>query len=261
MINTQSKTLKKNSSSHAIFSILSSAKDHGKTVIAWKMSLGKKVTAEVFLRVIRKSRGEILFKGVDATNQKVLSSLVSGAETLNIFLPEELVLFQSKLKHFDSSGDVILEIPEMIAQVDRRKNLRLTIPDWLSVKARFVKKTKSKTGSNQLFKRDKGEEKGQQLEKECFDISAGGLSFIVSRAESKLYSAGESIEGIQLLFKEREVHVAGTVVNILDVEPNGGNGLHYRGRKICVNFNHVEKEDRIFLENFVFRHADLSDAV
>lgn len=244
-----SNNLKKNRNAWAIFSILNNAKVQARPAIAWRMSAGKKVTADVFIRVIRKSRNEILFRGVDPANHKLFSSLVSGRDKINFFLPEEMVLFQTEVKSFDSSGDATVHIPEMIAQIDRRKHMRLYTGDMTLARAKFQKQTHMQRGNIQLF------------DKTCFDISAGGFSFIASKLESKFFMKDDKIETVKILAEDTEITVSGKIVNILDVEPDGRNNLHYKARKICVRYDRIEPKDRQFLNDFVFRHADLTEAV
>lgn len=241
--------LKKNHSVWAIFSILNNTKMFGKPAMAWKIVSGKKVTADVFIRVIRKSRGEIIIKAVSPGSQEVLEKIAAGSQHLNLYLPEDMVLFQSEIKSFDQNGDIGLRIPEMMAQIDRRKHMRLTIGEIPLATVKFFKESHSLRSNTQLF------------EKGCFDISAGGLSFIVSRMESKYFSRGDYMSLVRIMVDGKEIPVSGEIVNILDVEPNSHNKLHYRGKKICLKYDTIDSKARQFLADFVFRHVDLSEAV
>lgn len=249
MDKANSNILKKNYSAWAIFSILNNTKLRGKPAIAWRIVSGKKITAEVFIRVIRRSRNEILIRGTDPGSQKILGTLSSGSENLNLFLPEDMVLFQSDIKSFDSSGDTTLKVPSMIAQIDRRKHMRLFVAEEVPAQIKFFKQTHAQRANTQMF------------DKQCFDISAGGLSFIVSKMESKFFMEGDSIGPIRIFAENKEVSVTGKIVNILDVEPDNRNKLHYKGRKICLRYDKIDPKDRKFIDDFVFRHADLSEAV
>lgn len=249
MNNVGGNILKKNQSAWAIFSILNNAKIQSRPAIAWRFVSGKKITTDIFIRVIRKSRNEILVRGSDMESQKILSQLVAGSETINIFLPEDMVLFQSEIRAFDANGDTVLKIPSMIAQIDRRKHMRLFINEDHSAKIKFFKQTHAQRGNTQKF------------EKACFDISAGGLSFIVSRMESKFFMIGDDLGIIRVAFENQEIQVVGKIVNILDVEPDARNGLHYKGKKVCVRYEKVDSKAQKKLADFVFRHADLSEAV
>lgn len=246
MNDANKKNLKKNYSTWAIQSILSNAKEENKTIIAWRIASGKKITANVFIRVIRKSRCELLLKATDPQSSKMLSTLVSGSEKLNFYMPDEMVLFQSDIKVYEASGDLVIKLPKMIAQIDRRKDMRLFLNDHCHAQTKFMKLNGH---SNQLF------------DKSCFDISAGGLSFIVSKPESKFFSQGDLIKPMRIMVENKEVMALARVVNIFDVEPDAHNGLHYRGKKICVNFEQIDPMAKKLLADFVFRHVDLSEAV
>ncbi len=243
------KNLKKNYSPWAIESILSNAKAESKSIVAWRIASGKKLTTNVFIRVIRKSRSELVLKATDFSSSKMLSTLVSGSDKLNFYMPDEMVLFQSDIKSFDSSGDLIIKIPSMIAQIDRRKDMRLFLDDHCHAQANFMKSNGRSLETHQRF------------DKSCFDISAGGLSFVVSKTEAKFFSRGDFIKPMKILVEKKEIMVFARVVNIFDVEPDAHNGLHYRGKKICVNFERIDPMARKLIADFVFRHIDLSEAV
>lgn len=249
MNDANKKHLKKNYSTWAIQSILSNAKSESKTIVAWRIASGKKITANVFIRVIRRSRSELLLKATDFNSSQMLSTLVSGSDKLNFYMPEEMVLFQSDIKSFETSGDLTIKLPKMIAQIDRRKDMRLFLNDHCHAQTKFMKLNGSSNGNFQLF------------DKSCFDISAGGLSFIVSKPESKFFSQGDLIKPLKIMVENKEVVALARVVNIFDVEPDAHNGLHYKGKKICVNFEQIDPMAKKLLADFVFRHVDLSEAV
>lgn len=242
-------TLKTNRNGHAIYSILNNTKIQGKPAVAWRLASGKKITAEVFFRVVRKSRGELLLRGTDPANQKILSTLISGRDKINIFLPEDMALFQAEIKSYETFGDATVKIPRMIAQVDRRKHLRLFLGEESLATARFFKESKLQSGGKQLF------------DKSCHDLSAGGLSFVVSRMEGKFFAKGELLKGLAIRAENREARVDAKIVSIHEVEPDGQNKLHYRGLKVCVNYTAISDKDRKFLNDLVFRHSDLGEAV
>jgi len=242
-------TLKKNFSSWAIFSIINNTKLKEKPVFGWRLIGGKKVTVELFIRVIRKFRNEFIIRAVNPDARKVLSGIVAGTDNLNLYLPDDLVLFQSSIKAVDDNGDIVISIPEMIAQIDRRKHLRLLVENDIRSSISFDKKSHGQRENIQKFS------------KKCFDISAGGLSFIVSKTESKYFEVGDKIVGIDLSIGERSTRIQGTIVNILEIEPDENNGLHYKVQKVCIRYNEPTPIQQKVINEYVFKYVNLDDAI
>ena len=113
-------TLKKNKSKWAIFSLVNNTKINESQIMGWRIVAGKKVTSEVFIRVIRKFRNEFVVRAVSESEKNNLNNLLASSETLNFYLVQDMVLFQTEVKHIDSNGDFVFKMPEMIAQIDLR---------------------------------------------------------------------------------------------------------------------------------------------
>ena len=186
--------LTKINSEWAIFSIINNAKLNEKTLVAWRIIGGKKVTVDVKIRVIRKFRSELVMSPENSRSKAMLSDLAAGTDRLNFFLAEEMVLFQSRIKSKDRSGDITVEIPDLIAQIDRRKHLRLFVEEKQPVLLEFSKKTNSHLTTVQTFK------------KPIFDLSAGGLSFVISKLESKFFRLGDKLQKVKLAVESLRNH-------------------------------------------------------
>lgn len=242
-------TLKKNNSKWAIFSLINNTKLDNKQIMGWRIIAGKKVTAELFIRVIRKFRNEFVVRGMTEKQKNTLNNLVASSGVLNFYLAEDMVLFQSEVKHVDPNGDFVFSIPQMVAQIDRRKHMRLFLSN--EVKANVV-----------FFKENHGHKvMKQQFNKECFDLSAGGLSFFISRAESKFFELNDIIEKIEVHFENTMVRLKADVVNIFDVEPDERNQLHYRAKKVCLRYREADERSVKKINDFVFKYTDLDEAI
>jgi c-di-GMP-binding flagellar brake protein YcgR len=236
-----------NSEEWVIFNIINSAKLNGRVFIAWKFIGKQKLTVEIEVVSIRKFRDEFKIKAVGA-NKKNLKEIFSGAETVNIYGPDDLVLFQSGIKFSDTDGGYYLSFPKMIAQVERRKFLRLFIHDNLQCYVNFLKK-------------GHGVRRGiQSFEKKCFDVSAGGASFVVSKIESRFFAVGDDLYGMELIIDDQSFLINGKIVNIIELKPNERNKLAYRGWKICVKYTEIERRAMKVINEYVFRHSDIQAA-
>lgn len=241
--------LKKNTSPAAVLSIISNAKEAEKKIIAWKLVAGKKITVDVHFRVIRRFRDELVVCPVSKKDEAKLSDLVLGAKSLNFYIPDEMVLFQSEIKSSFSNGDLTLRFPELIAQIDRRKHLRLLLPEFLGVKVKFFREISSFRTSSRLF------------EKNCFDISAGGFSFILSKTEARFFKGTKDISLLSLRIGDKEIKTGAEIISMLEISPNSDNKLNYRAIKVCVRFHHISEKDMSYINDFVFQHIDLDTAI
>lgn len=244
-----SNNLKKNYSAWAIFSLINNTKLKDKPVVGWRIISGKKVTVELFIRVIRKFRNEVVIRATRPDGRKTLQDLIAGSDKLNLYLPGDLVLFQSNIKSCDENGDVVINIPEMIAQIDRRKHMRLFIESDARAEVSFTKECHGQRVVTQKFN------------KPCFDISAGGLSFLVSKSESKFFEKSDNIEGVVLQIGEKKTRINGNIVNILEVEPDEKNGLHYKCKKICVRYTNATAQQQKVIDAYVFKYVDINEAI
>lgn len=241
--------LKKNNSAWAIFSIINNTKISEKPIVGWRMVAGKKVTVDLYIRVIRKFRNEFVIRPVKESGQKTLADLIAGSENLNLFFPEDLVLCQSNVKKIDSNGDITITMPEMIAQIDRRKYLRLFRESGVNIGIEFKKELGTHTERVQFFTKD------------CFDISAGGLSFIISRTESKYFHKDNNINSMILNLDGKKTKISGRVVNIFDIEPDDQNGLIYKSKKVCIQFMEPTVKQQKVINDYVFQYLDIEDAI
>lgn len=244
-----SNNLKKNYSAWAIFSLINNSKLNDRSIVGWRMIGGKKVTVDLFIRVIRKFRNELVVRATHPEGRNTIANLIAGSDKLNLYLPEDLVLFQSTVKKSDSNGDIVITVPEMIAQIDRRKHLRLFCEEEMDVTIGFSKQNHGQRISTQLF------------DKKCFDVSAGGLSFIISKIESKFFETGDYLQGINLLLGPRNTVINAEIVNILDIEPDERNGLHYKGKKVCVSYVDPTVNQQKVINDFVFKYVQIDEAI
>lgn len=244
----KTKKLNRNKSSWALYSILNNKQSQRSTFICWRIIAGSKQTAEVSLKIIRKTREEIVVAALGEKNQRALMEIITGAEKINFFLPDDKVLFQSEVKSISEQGQLTVSLPREFAHIDRRDHVRLQLYDDLTSSVSFKKEMiQSQNKSIQLF------------EKKCFDLSAGGLSFITSRLESRFFKKDDEIHIINLVVSGKTIVCAAKVVNILDVEPNERNKLNYKAHKVCLEFSMISEIDVDFINQYVFKYVDFDD--
>lgn len=241
--------LKKNSDEWAISSVINNAKENEHALLAWKIVAGKKITVDVVFHIIRKFRNEIDVRAIGAKDKKVLADLSINAQKLNFYLPDDQVLFQTEVKKIQENGNVTIKFPEMMAQIDRRKDLRLFLDEDLKLELNFSKQNHSQNIMTQKFN------------KSCFDISSGGLTFLISKPEMNFFKVGDSVEKIQLSLGGTPLNISGKVINIFEIEPNKRNGLNYKAHKVCIQLTKLNSAKKKLIDNFVFEHVELEEVV
>jgi c-di-GMP-binding flagellar brake protein YcgR len=133
-----------------------------------------------------------------------------------------------------------LQIPEFVAQVDRRKNFRLKVHESGEVKVTFGKSVLLPKPMTQHFM------------KNCFDVSTGGFSFYVSKMESKFFQVDDSIPVVEIKAGKWSVKVDAEIATIREVEPDEYNGLSYKVWRISCRFKRLDQISLKYLEKFIF---------
>lgn len=241
--------LNKNFNSWAILSLLSNTQKNERASIAWKIVAGEKITVDVSFHIIRKAKNEIVVRAQGAQAKKVLGDLSVGAQNLNFYLPIDSALFQTEVKQILTNGDIIIKVPEMMAQVERRKNMRLFLEEGLDLPLEFYKKSHGQRTISQKFS------------KKCFDISAGGLSFVVSKTEVNFFKENDLLAPVEFTVDGKLFKIKSKVTRVLEIEPNEQNQLIYKAHKVCLRFEKLSPDQLTTLNKFVFQHIELDEVV
>lgn len=227
-----------------IFKVLSGVKKNKDRVIAWKILPKGKITCDVELGHVHHFKNEIKIIPLEGNNEK-LKQILSSRDDVNIFLPSEGVLFQSKISHYSTLNELTIEFPKFLARFERRKSVRLKLSSEDYFEIEFSKKETK--GKNIV-----------QFKKNCFDISRSGVSFMVTRAELKFFEVHDTLysaildinEGPQIVFN-------GEIVNIIEIDPSHKNNLAYKGFKVCLKFDSISREDQQTLDNYIFERIEI----
>lgn len=236
-----------NENAKSIFNILKDAKLEQMRCLVWKMVGTTKYTAEVEIDVIRKFDNELILRSVSDGHYEKVKTIVSGSEQVNVFIMEKAIMFRAKIKKLDLDQKLCIQFPKMIAQAERRKDLRLVFPSDLSCPVQFFKTLTGGKVQTQIF------------EKNCYDLSAGGLSVLINKSESKFFEIGDEISDMKIEIEKEVVSLDGKIVNFIPVEPGPDNKLIYKGLRVCLKFEEVSDEDKKLINMFVFKHLDLDD--
>jgi c-di-GMP-binding flagellar brake protein YcgR len=171
---------------------------------------------------------------------RVVQDLMSGQNFVDLYIPDSALLLRCSVKQTDAPFRYYLTIPEFVAQVERRKSLRLKTHDSSEVKVSFGKSVSLPRSMSQYFMKD------------CFDVSPGGFSFFVSKMEAKFFQLNDPINMVELKAGNWSTHADAQIVQIREVEPDERNGMTYKVWRVSCRFSKIDQISRKYLEKFIF---------
>ena len=213
---------------------LLTAKERHEKVFIWRIVGDKKILAPVRFELIKRSQHELVIRPKEG-EEDVFHQVLGSCERINFFMPHSCMLFQCKFKQSESGGSVTLAYPAFVAQIERRKWLRLTADVSHRLKVQFCKTVMTPKPVNHF------------LSKLLLDLGAGGLSFVVSKAESKFFIAGEMVKNMELLIGDVKYTLQGEILRVSEM------GEHKKW-KVSVRFDTIGKKEQESIAKFVFEH-------
>ncbi len=152
----------------------------------------------------------------------------------NLSLVRANLFFKSTLTSFVPEGIHFVK-PEKIFKVQRRSYFRLPISDRISLKIKF---------EDPIFPES-------HMSKDVLDMSAGGLSFLVSDQEEALFEPGLILKKLEFDLNEKKIKCEGEV-RYFKVFPINS---RTPGVKIGIKFHHMKPEDSQIIATFVFKES------
>lgn len=219
--------------------LINGVKEAEQEILIWRLVGGSKHMASIKIEAIRKLRKDFSVVPVSGSEKQV-HDLMCSQDHIDMYIPEAALLLRCKIRHAEGSARYHLLIPDFVAQAERRKSLRLNVYESGEISLNFSKLMTTPTVVNQKF------------QKKCFDISAGGFSFMVSRMESKFFHINDPIRTIELSFGGIKTKVNAQIAVIKEIEPNESNGLTYKVWRVCCRFSQIDQISKKHLEKYIF---------
>lgn len=233
------KELRKVTDEGEILSLLQGAKDNNLEVYIWRFVGAQKHLAQVRIESVRKIRNDFCITPGEGQDRAV-QDLIGSQSQLDLYIPESAMLLRCNLKQTDAPFRYYLQFPSTAAQSERRKDFRLNVINNNEVKLSFGKTIKLPKPISQHF------------HKGCLDISTGGVSFFISKAESKMFGLTDEIKAIELKAGDWSTKVDARIVSVSEVEPDSYNGLSYKVWRVSCSFTQIDQISRKYLEKFIF---------
>jgi hypothetical protein len=152
----------------------------------------------------------------------------------SIALPRANVLFRATCIGYDSGG-FRFKAPEKIFKVQRRRDARVLIPFGHVIRIDMP---------DPLFPE-------QRLSKKIFDISASGMSFIVTAEEAAAFQTGGKIMDAFFSIRSRKIRIDAEVRH-LRPQPEGSTET---GVKVGIQFKRIDSGDSGWIAAYVFEQS------
>ncbi|HXH31724.1 MAG TPA: PilZ domain-containing protein [Bacteriovoracaceae bacterium] len=222
-----------------ILNLLSGSKEGSFEVFIWKLIGGSKIMAQVRIESIRKLRNDFCIVPSEGQDRSV-QELMSSQPHMDLYIPEASIIFRCPVKQTDAPYRYYLQLPEFVAQIERRKDFRLNVYDDSEVKVSFAKSTKDQKPMSQHFL------------KNCFDVSRGGFSFLISKMESKFFQVGDEVPVLEIKAGDWSTKVSFEVSTIRELAPDETNNMSYKVWRVGCKFSKIDQISRKYLEKYVF---------
>lgn len=200
-------------------------------VIAWSLPNNLFISNLVNLTFFDFEKKEIILTPLKGEKNE-LAKMINGFGRINIYLPEESVVFVSKIKSLTKDGKITLGLPLFSKFFERRAEERIDLDS--TVRAEFMVE-------------------GISYRKELLDISSGGFSLVFLKNEKVKWSKEKIIKNINLKFKgsSNQITVDGRIAKILKISPFSLDKCPYGGFRISLQFIDLEDKEREILEKYL----------
>ncbi len=237
--------LAKNYQQKSIINILLKTHEEGEILNLWMIEQDIKKLYPVKIAMVKQRAQEIVVQSVNCADPKnEIKKFIGPMGVASFFLGKGNVIFRSEYKMTDRDGKHTFAFPDVVAIQDRRQAARYTV-EADEVTVQFTKLINEVGGKIKKFN------------KRCFDLSSGGISFILNSQEREGFERGEVIENVVIKIEHKTYVVAIYLVNLIDIQPDRGNNLAYAGYKACFSFQKIDIKDKEQIENYVLSHIKL----
>lgn len=231
--------LKKVKDEATILSLLSGAKENNAEVFLWKLIGNTKHLGQVRIESIRKARKDFCIIPAEGQD-RLVQDLMGSHSYVDLYIPHSALLLRCNIKQTDAPFRYYLQLPDFVAQVDRRKSFRLNVHNTSEVKISFGKSVNLPRPMSQHFLKD------------CFDVSTGGFSFFVSKMENKFFQVNDQIPKVDIKAGDWSTKAAAEIVMIREIEPDEYNGFTYKVWRVSCRFTQIDQISKKYLEKFIF---------
>ncbi len=234
----EEKKLQRVTDAATILNLINGAKENALEVYVWKLVGDQKHLGSVRIESVRKTRKDFCLVPLDG-QERAVQDLMGSQGHIDLYIPDSAVLMRCGIKQTDAPIRYYISFPSIVAQVERRKCLRLNVYENSEVKICFAKTVTLPRSISQHFL------------KSCIDISSGGFAFYVSKMESKFFQVNDSIEAVEVKAGNWTAKFKSQVTTIREVEPDEYNGLTYKVWRVSCKFVKIDMISKKYIERLI----------
>ncbi|MBF0297474.1 MAG: PilZ domain-containing protein [Oligoflexia bacterium] len=234
----------------SIIDILTSVQKDKESIFIVKVENNIKKMLKVSIQSYKKDysndiKSIFLSLKIDAENKNSIENIKKNDKYIFIYIPNKKIMFQSQLLETHKNKNLLLlniQLPLTIHVLDKRKYVRLSA---------------SETDHNIIVQFNKKYEKmertfSRHFELPCFDISIGGISFIIEQEHTNLFHVDDLIDKLSIRIDyNKDIVVQGKIINCCQIKPNKINKLTRSAYKIGICFNQIPSTDQEWLNSFI----------
>ena len=223
-----------------ISSLLLTTKEKQHTVYVWRIIGDKKILAEVQFDLVLSARCELRLVPRPEARED-FNHVLGSTTTINFFIPHSSTLFQATVKGHHGDYGIVVSFPDFVAQMERRRWLRMEGENQTRLRVQFTKKAGQPRVMNQFFS------------KAVSDLSAGGLSFIATKQELRFLTEGEHLKAVEVLVEGKKIKVDAKVTRLQEtaVRPYALGAKIY---KVGLSFESIDGKEQDVLAKFIFQN-------
>ncbi len=152
----------------------------------------------------------------------------------SVSLPQANVFFKCKLKGHDKGG-MKFSIPEKLFKVQRRQDVRYTIPDTHVMKINF---------QDPIFPES-------ILTKKVIDLSAGGIAFHATEVEKSMLHVNLVLKDMNITIHTKELKFEGEIRHVQPISEDDPK----KGIKVGIMFQKIKPQDTQTIAQYVFEET------
>jgi hypothetical protein len=169
-------------------------------------------------------------------SKKMYADLKAADEScfLNVKLERATIFFTSKLES-NSFSNLQFTLPKKIFKVQRRQQQRFKILQGYVLRVSFL-------GPIDPLK---------ELKQKIYDVSSGGLSFLVENSETAVFQPGSVLKNMTFTIRNIEFKLAGEIIHCKPVIENAL-GQNQNKTKVGIKFVEIDSKSAGIIDEYVF---------
>lgn len=200
-------------------------------ILVWSLPNNLLIKTNAIFSSFDSDNREISIRPIGGKKEELIK-LINGYGRMNIYLPDQSIVFASRVKKLLDDGTISLEDPEYAQFFERRIEQRIDLDS--SVRAEF-------------------EVDGKSYRKGLLDISDGGFSIVFSKNEKIKWAQDTIVEEINLRFRgiEEKICLKARVAYVLKVVPFSLEKCPYGGLRVSFQFIDLKENEKQIISSFL----------